>query len=72
MLYAAAIEHGGLRDRVFASLEAPEPDESLWWLSVHGIYRPRTEAQDAALRLPPELPRGVPAPRAIWGQTPKC
>jgi hypothetical protein len=55
MLYAADIEHGGLRDRVFASLEAPEPCESLWWLSLHGIYRPRDDCQDAALRLLPEI-----------------
>ena len=66
MLYAADIEHGGLRDRVFASLDAADPPESLWWLSVHGIYRPRADVQDAALRLLPETsetaPRGqVPA-----------
>jgi hypothetical protein len=56
MLYAADIEHGGLSDRVFVSLDAPEPHESLWWLSVHGIYRHRSEAGDAALRLLPEPP----------------
>lgn len=56
MLYAATIEHGGLHDRVFVSLESPEPKESLWWLSVHGIYRPRAEAEDAAVVLLPEHP----------------
>jgi len=56
MLYAADIVSGGLRDRVFVSLEAGEPQEPLWWLSVHGIYRPRQDAQDAALRLLPEVP----------------
>jgi hypothetical protein len=56
MLYAANIEHGGLQDRVFVSLEAIEPQETLWWLSLHGIYRLRKDAQDAALRLLPEIP----------------
>jgi hypothetical protein len=66
MLYAADVRGGGLRDRVFCPLEHPEPQEALWWLSVHGIYRERTEAGDAALRLLPELsvvetPMGVEA-----------
>jgi hypothetical protein len=61
MLYAADIEHGGIQDRVFASLEAYEIPEILWWLSVHGIYRPRKDAQDAALNLlPPEKPTEAP------------
>jgi len=54
MLYAASIEHGGLHDRVFVSLESPNAEESLWWLSVHGIYRPRADAEDATLRLLPD------------------
>lgn len=56
MLYAADIVHGGLQDRVFVSLEAAQPQETLWWLSEHGIYRPRKDSQDAALRLLPETP----------------
>jgi hypothetical protein len=56
MLYAADRLHGGLEDRVFVNLEAPDPPLSLWWLSVHGIYRPRLEADDAHLRLLPEPP----------------
>jgi hypothetical protein len=56
MLYACDREHGGLQDRVFVSLEAREPPGTLWWLSVHGIYRPRKETQDAALRLLPRTP----------------
>lgn len=39
MLYAADLEHGGLRDRLLANLASPEPPLGLWWLSVHGIYR---------------------------------
>ena len=55
MLYAANIEHGGLKDRVFISLESPDPPKQLWWLSLHGIYRPREDVEDAALRLLPEM-----------------
>ncbi len=54
MFYAADIQHGGLLDRIFVSLESQEPPESLFWLSLHGIYRPREDAQDATLRLLPE------------------
>jgi hypothetical protein len=53
MLYAADIQHGGLRDRVFVSLQDQEPPEELWWLSVHGIYR-STEALGASIRPLPE------------------
>jgi hypothetical protein len=55
MLYAADIEHGGLHDRVFADLSAPDAPETLWWLSEQGIYRARLDAGDAALRLLPEV-----------------
>jgi hypothetical protein len=51
MLYAADIEHGGLRDRIFVSLECIDPLECLWWLSEHGIYRPCELAEDAGLLL---------------------
>jgi hypothetical protein len=54
MLYAADIRHGGLEDRAFVCLDATEPQEHLWWLGVHGIYRCRDERADAALRLLPE------------------
>ncbi len=40
MLYAADVANGGLRDRLFVSLDAGDPPLELWWLSVHGIYRP--------------------------------
>ena len=55
MLYAADVRDGGLRDRVFCPLEHSEPQEALWWLSVHGIYRAREDAGDAVLRLLPEV-----------------
>lgn len=53
MLYAADVEAGGLRDRAFVSLDAEEPPEALWWLSVHGIYRSRQECEDTTLDLLP-------------------
>ncbi|HEY7418418.1 MAG TPA: hypothetical protein VH593_24775 [Ktedonobacteraceae bacterium] len=40
MLYAANFHHGGLEDRIYVSLSEPTPPLDLWWLSVHGIYRP--------------------------------
>lgn len=40
MLYAADVDNGGgLRDRLFVSLDSEEPPLELWWLSVHGVYR---------------------------------
>ncbi len=66
MLYAADIEHGGLHDRVFASLEASQPCETLWWLSVQGIYRARRNDCDAAIRLLPDAAADAPpVPAAI-------
>lgn len=60
MLYAADVRQGGLHDRVFCSLEHPEPQPALWWLSVDGIYRERSDTADAALRLLPDaLPEAV-------------
>lgn len=43
MFYAANIENGGLRDRIFVPLEHLEPQEALWWVSVDGIYRPNAD-----------------------------
>ena len=43
MFYAADVVHGGLRDRVFCRLDAAKPEVDLWWLSVHDIYRPRSD-----------------------------
>jgi hypothetical protein len=39
VLYAADIRNGGLHPRVSCRLAHPEPQQALWWLSVHGIYR---------------------------------
>jgi hypothetical protein len=38
--YAADIAAGGLTDRVLVDLAALSPPQGLWWLSVHGVYRP--------------------------------
>ncbi|MGO8685024.1 MAG: hypothetical protein ACLQUT_10675 [Thermoleophilia bacterium] len=54
LLYAAELAHGGLHDRALVNLAVGEPDEQLFWLSVHGIYRPRPTAEEATLRLLPE------------------
>ena len=51
MFYAANIEEGGLHDRMFVSLESKEPHSDLWWLSEHGVYRPRTGSQGEPLTL---------------------
>lgn len=47
-LYAADVEGGGLRDRVMLDLARSDAPRSLWWLSVHGIYRPCTDAVEWA------------------------
>ena len=55
MLYAADLVHGGLRDRLFVALDAESPPRDLWWVSVHGVYRDRTDgASSAALDLLPK------------------
>lgn len=59
--YAADIDQGTLRDRVFVSLDRVAEPFELWWLSVHGIYRPRPEAADTAWRLLPYTTSDVPA-----------
>ncbi len=49
MLYAADIEHGVQRDRLFVRLDRTQPPVTLWWLSVHGVYRPREGTEDLRL-----------------------
>lgn len=44
LFYAADLVGGGLRPRVAVLLDSTEPLEQLWWVSVHGIYRPCPEA----------------------------
>jgi hypothetical protein len=39
-LYAADIRNQGLRARIFVPLDAASGPHDLWWISVHGIYRP--------------------------------
>jgi hypothetical protein len=57
MLYAADMIHGGLKDRLLVRLDAPDPPTDLWWLSVHGIYRPRGDFEGhRALNLLPDAP----------------
>lgn len=40
MLYAADLQNGGLRDRLYVSLAAAAFPLHLWWFSRDGIYRP--------------------------------
>ncbi len=40
MLYAADVVAGGLHDRVLVALDTDSAPRDLWWVSVHGIYRP--------------------------------
>jgi hypothetical protein len=56
VLYAAEVAQGGLNDRVFVSLYTDAAPADLWWLSVHGIYRPRAGQGAEALELLPRLP----------------
>jgi hypothetical protein len=66
MLYAADLRCGGVHDRVFVSLQQAEPPESLWWLSVHGIYREHHGA-GAGLRLLPDDEETSAAPPSAVG-----
>jgi hypothetical protein len=61
MMYAANFIHGGLEDRLFVSLADAEASRDLWWLSVHGIYRPCSIAPTAhgRLLLQESVPEGV-------------
>jgi hypothetical protein len=41
MLYAAdVVVGGGMSDRALVALDTDTPPADLWWVSVHGIYRP--------------------------------
>jgi hypothetical protein len=59
MLYAADRVNGGLRHRLFTDLASPGAPADLWWLSVHGIYRERNDADGTLLRLLPDAPAVV-------------
>jgi hypothetical protein len=65
VFYATDLMHGGTRDRVFVALDAATPPETLRWVSVHGIYRPPPEAEDAALHLLPEAAIEAAPPVAV-------
>ena len=63
LLYAADLDAaGGLRSRAFVALEAPEPPAGLWWLSVHGIYRPVDPPPAPGSLLPPAGHGAPPQP----------
>jgi hypothetical protein len=56
MFYAADVVNGGLRHRVFCSLEDPAPQAALWWLSMDGIYRDCRELEGPPLGVLPDSP----------------
>lgn len=66
MLYAADVADGGLVDRAFVSLDAEAPQEALWWLSVHGIYRPPEEVGGVVPSCLPDATKTQP-PAALAG-----
>jgi hypothetical protein len=39
-LYAVDLDAGGIKDRLLVDLSADAPPQGLWWISIHGIYRP--------------------------------
>ena len=51
MFYAADLEHGQVKDRVFARLDTEEPSAFLWWISVDGIRRICTDRDKATINL---------------------
>ncbi len=46
VLFAKDVQAGGTKDRVFVDLRSNTPPNELWWLSLHGIYRPCDEPQE--------------------------
>ena len=68
MLYAADIIHGGLRDRIFVNLEGTAPPLELWWISVHGIYRPCDVPVTSALPSAPSDTEGAAPSDPVDGE----
>jgi hypothetical protein len=62
MLYARDLLPGGHLDRTFVRLDQAQAPVDLWWLSVDGIYRRRSDTPDAGLRLLPTDGDGAPSP----------
>lgn len=60
LLYAADVTTSGLRDRILVALDTDKAPEELWWLSVHGIYRP-CPAPSLDVLLPADLTDPVDA-----------
>ena len=46
LLYAADIQHGGLKERLYIELDINDFPADLFWLSKHGIYRERENYQE--------------------------
>ncbi len=58
-----------MKDRIFVPLESETPPLDLWWLSEHGIYRPRIELSGEELTLLRPPPEDNPSkPHAVDSQ----
>jgi hypothetical protein len=54
LFYAEDRTPGGFHQRVLVDLDQPKPPAGLWWVSVHGIYRPAPPPDSGS----PTLPEG--------------
>jgi hypothetical protein len=64
LLYAEDRAPGGPRQRLLVDLDRQAAPVGLWWISVHGIYRPAPLPVTGSGQL---LPDGGPAAAAITG-----
>lgn len=56
IFYGADLTDGGMRPRVFFDMAQQEaPSDSLWWISVAGIYRPCEVAPDLSSLTSPRI-----------------
>jgi hypothetical protein len=69
-VYAADIEQGTLKDRALLDLDQSSTPSSLWWLSVHGVYR-RCE-EPVTWPAPEKAPAAVAMTPASVPLHPKC
>jgi hypothetical protein len=65
MLYAADVRAGGgISDRILVALDTDVPPDDLWWVSMHGIYRPCPPVTGDLAWPAVHAAAGVPAPPA--------
>lgn len=71
-LYAADLVPRRLRSRALIDLKRPTPQPSLWWLSVDGIYRKRSEPLPGTARPAPAAPQPAPLLHPKYGLPSTC